>query len=157
MIDAAKVVAGLQQSPYFRGIPASVLHGIAIQVEERRYRAGQTIATRGSPPGGMGVVAQGVVEILRPGSQGEAVVTSRVGPGMWLGPVELLEGGPGQASWVAAERVVVWWLPEPVSRRLLGDVGQAGSALRRGLILALSRQLLAANDFLRRTSSGGGS
>ena len=153
MIDASRVVDELQQSPYFRGIPANVLHSLAIQVEERRYRPGQSIVARGAAPGGMGMVSAGTVEVLRPGSRGEAVVTSRLGAGMWLGVVELLEGGPGQASWVAADRVQLWWLSDKVSRRVLGDLGPVGSALRRALILTLSRQLLAANDFLRTTSA----
>ena len=128
MIDASRVVDELQQSPYFRGIPANVLHSLAIQVEERRYRPGQSIVARGVAPGGMGMVSAGTVE-------------------------ELLEGGPGQASWVAADRVQLWWLSDKVSRRVLGDLGPVGSALRRALILTLSRQLLAANDFLRTTSA----
>ncbi len=156
MMDANRVVLDLQNSPYFRGIPPAVLHGIAVLVERREIKPDKVVVERGKPSKGMCMVASGTMEILRPGQRGEPVVTSRVGPGMWLGAAQVVEGGFSQSTWRSKERTVLWWFDDTVCRRLLGDLGQAGTAFRRALILSMSGQLLAANDFLRKTSDGRG-
>jgi len=153
MMVASDMVRELMKSAYFKGIPSTVLHAIAVWAEDRRWRTGSRLGHRGQPAEGILIVLQGAVEVRRPGLDGVERTTAVAGSGMIVGAVAVVEGGPNLASYVAVDNGRGAWFPLAPARRLLGERGAAGSAFRRALILSLSQQLLGATSFLNRVAS----
>jgi CRP-like cAMP-binding protein len=143
------VVRELERSPYFRGIPETLLHPLAVHAELARVSDGLVFAAHGSPPDGLYVVLSGKVDVLRrtPKSD-ELTKVSELQPGMLVGHVSALRDKPRQASYRAQGTVDLLKFPADAVKRLLDDEGVVGSAFRRALIMALSNHLLAANKKL---------
>ena len=143
------VVRELERSPYFRGIPETLLHPIAVHAELARVGDGIVIAERGSAPDALYVVMSGKVDVLRPTPASDAPTkVSELQPGMLVGHVSALRDSPRQASYRAQGTVDLLKFPRVAVKRLLDDEGVVGSAFRRALIMALSNHLLAANKKL---------
>ena len=150
MIFEIDIVPELQRSSYFRGNPVGVLHGVAVLAEARRWPAGEVLAALGAPPEMIVVLVGGSVEVRRLGPKGQERISAQLTTGMIFGHLGVVADTPIEATWVAGDSGaagIVW--PKAMARRLLDDEGAAGSTFRRALILALSGQLQAANDFLR--------
>lgn len=143
------VVRELEKSPYFRGIPETLLHPIAVHAELARVGDGITIAERGSAPDALYVVMSGKVDVLRPTPASDAPTkVSELQPGMLVGHVSVLRDRPRQAAYRAQGTVDLLKFSRDAVKHLLDDEGVVGSAFRRALIMALSNHLLAANKKL---------
>jgi CRP-like cAMP-binding protein len=143
------VVRELERSPYFKGIPETLLHPIAVHAELARVSDGIVFADHGSAADALYVVISGKVDVLRRTAPSAAPAkVSELQPGMLVGHVSALRGKPRQASYRAQGTVDLLKFPLESVRRLLDDEGVVGSAFRRALIMALSNHLLAANKKL---------
>lgn len=71
--------------------------------------------------------------------------SANFGVGMLVGQLDLLNGAPSAATWVAPVPGAVLVFEAGPFRQLVADEGAAGSAFRRALILSLSEQLRSAN------------
>jgi CRP-like cAMP-binding protein len=144
-----EVVRELEKSPYFRGIPETLLHPIAVHAELARVGDGLVFAERGSAPTALYVVLSGKVDVLRPTPASDVPVkVSELQPGMLVGHVSALRDRPREASYRAQGTVDLLEFSRDAVKRLLDDEGVVGSAFRRALIMALSNHLLAANKKL---------
>ena len=86
----------------FAGLGAPALRELAARATERRYDAGETLFTVGTPAGGLHVVVEGRVRVLQISSGRQRVVHVE-GEGGTLGEIPLFAGGGYPATAVAAE------------------------------------------------------
>ena len=143
------VVRELEKSPYFRGIPETLLHPIAVHAELARVGDGIVIAERGSAPDALYVVMSGKVDVFRPTPASDTPTkVSELQPGMLVGHVSVLRDRPREASYRAQGTVDLLKFSRDAVKHLLDDETVVGSAFRRALIMALSNHLLAANQKL---------
>ena len=118
------VVRELEHSPYFRGIPETLLHPIAVHAELARVGDGIVFAERGSPPDALYVVLSGKVDVLRPTpASDKPVKVSELQPGMLVGHVSALRDRPRQASYRAQGTVDLLQFSRDAVKRLLDDEG----------------------------------
>ena len=82
-----------------RGIPESILDELLEQPTIVSYRRGAFIFLQGAPTDLLFWVSSGLVDILSPGSEGEQICASVLGPGDFFGFVESTDhkGRPAQA------------------------------------------------------------
>lgn len=128
----------LERSPYFKGIPTAVLHGVSMFTEERVFRAGEVLLRQGSPADAAFLVAAGEIGAEGPGGD-------VFGVGSLVGHLDLLNGGAASATWVARAPGAALTFTGDLFQKLLAERGPSGSAFRRALIISLSEQLRAAN------------
>jgi len=137
-------VRALERSPYFKGNPETVLHAISMHVAVRRFGPDERLAARGAIADAMFLVVEGQVAVRRKTPEGEKLV-STLQPGMFIGHVALVEGSPYSASYTAVGSTVTLEFKRGSFQALVQDMGVAGSAFRRALIIAMSNHLGAAN------------
>lgn len=128
----------LERSPFFRGLPRSVLHGLSMFADERTFRAGELLIRQGEPVGAVLLVAAGEVVA---GAEAD-----RHGPGALLGHLDLVSGQPSAATWTAVSAGAALAFSAANFAQLRQDPGATGSAFRRALIISFADQLLAANQ-----------
>jgi CRP/FNR family transcriptional regulator len=96
--------ATLRSIPLFAGLEAEALAAIRRASTIRAWPAGALLWREGQVPGGLVIVLEGRVRILR-SRHGRQYVVHHEGPGGTLGEVPLFDGGRYPATAVAASRV----------------------------------------------------
>jgi CRP/FNR family transcriptional regulator len=95
-------IARLQSIPFFAAFPRAALQVMADRAVERRFVTGETLFHAGDAPGGLMVVLDGRVRVVRQaGGRAQVVHVETVGG--TLGEVPLFDGGGYPATAVAAE------------------------------------------------------
>jgi CRP-like cAMP-binding protein len=96
------MVRELERSPYFRGIPETVLHPLTVHAELMRASDGTIFAAIGSRPDALYLILAGQVDVLRRPPRGEALQkVSELQPGMLVSHVSVLRDKPRTASYRA--------------------------------------------------------
>ena len=148
------MLADLERCPYFVGLPVELVHAIAVHADAERLRPGQIIAARAESAESAWLLAEGEVEVRRPGAGGKDEVKATLRAGMLFGHVELLGGTRRTATWVAGTPVRLVSFSRASFDRLIADPSMVGGAFRRALILAQTNQLIAANRLLTGALAG---
>lgn len=149
------IVRELQKSPYFKGIPETVLHPLSVHADLVRMSDGQVFAPMGGRAEELFLILRGEVEVVRvPSGGGAAQVVSVLKPGMLVGHVALLRDQPRTASYRAKGPVHLLEFSKKAFDILRSDETHVGSAMRRALIMALSNHLYAANRKLSQFLAG---
>ena len=84
-----------------RTFPALTEQQLAVatrQVERRRILPGATIIEEGCPSDALYIITRGQVEVHVQSPDGQEFVVSRLGPGQYVGEIELLRGGSAVAT-----------------------------------------------------------
>jgi CRP-like cAMP-binding protein len=89
------------------GFRAAVLDGCGL----RRFAAGQTIYSRGDPPGGLWGLAAGQIAIEAPSADLGSYIAYFAGPGYWIGAAPTITRDPRHVGIVAARPSVLLHLP----------------------------------------------
>jgi CRP-like cAMP-binding protein len=145
-VNAAAV---LRESHLFRPEPADALGVVAMSLEKKTFRQGDFLLRQGEPGDAVYVIGQGHAELfvsLGPNPDAKILKISRLGPGAAAGVSALLDDLPAAASCVAAEQVDALRIDKARWKRFLRESTAAGSAVRSGMIRALSELLAASNQ-----------
>lgn len=132
-------IRALERSPYFKGLPVQTLHALSMFADERAFRAGESVLTRGTNPDAILVLYTG--ELAAEGANGDVL-----GPGALVGHLDLIAGQPLRVSFVARGPGLALSFGAEGVLRLMEDRGVTGSAFRRAIIMSLSDQLRGANQ-----------
>ena len=97
----APVPPAVEESPLFAGLNAAALKTLRGRAIERRFAADETLFTAGSPAGGLFIVLDGSVRVLRARDGRQHVIHHERRWGT-LGEVPLYDGGGYPATAVAA-------------------------------------------------------
>lgn len=138
-------MAGMDDVPGFRDLDPSERARLARATHQCAAEAGRILFSEGQPADDVWAVKEGVVHIVKFGSEGRGVVLEIIPPGELFGAVAALDRRPYPASAVAAERSVVWRLPATVARELC----ERNPALRLGILEHVTGRLRGAHDRLR--------
>jgi flavin reductase (DIM6/NTAB) family NADH-FMN oxidoreductase RutF len=87
----------LGEPELFSRLPRELLDQLLLRGHEVRFRAGETLMTRGEVSDTLMLVSSGSVRIERPGR------TLTLGSGSLIGEIEVLDPGPGRLATVTAE------------------------------------------------------
>jgi CRP/FNR family transcriptional regulator, cyclic AMP receptor protein len=93
----------LKQIPLFKLLDNDEMHALALQLDEKRYLAGQMIFYAGEEGGAMYIVQKGRVEIFLLNTDNERVTLGYVEDGDLFGEFSLLDNEPRSASALAVE------------------------------------------------------
>jgi CRP-like cAMP-binding protein len=86
--------AALRSNAWFSAIPANVRADILERRQMRSLRPDERCCSRGDPQDGMYAVVDGVLRVSRISEDGEETVLDFYPPGVWVGEVASLDGGP---------------------------------------------------------------
>ena len=112
----------LQAVPFFAAFPRPALKVLADRAIERRFATAETIFRAGESSGGLLVVLEGKVRVVRrAGGRAQVVHVERVGG--TLGEVPLFAGGGYPATAIAAEPTVCAQIDRPALMAAVRSVG----------------------------------
>jgi CRP/FNR family transcriptional regulator, nitrogen oxide reductase regulator len=129
----------------FRTLRQADRDRIASATREQRATAGKTLFVEGQAADSLWAVKDGLVHIIKHGSEGRDIVLEVIPPGELFGAVVALEDRPYPASAVAAEDSVVWRMPAALARELC----QKHPALRAAILDQVASRLRGAHERLR--------
>src|SRR5690606_37985137 len=142
----AEVRASLADSAPFSQLDPGDLDHLAARLELAYFQHGETIlAPEPEPPAACFIVRQGVVEAIRPGAEGEPMVTESLA-GEAFPVAALAAGRPIESTFRAAGDVFCWRLArgdfDELGRR--SPVWREYTTRRLGALLDLSRERMQA-------------
>jgi len=114
------------------------------------YRAqpGETIIREGDPGDFMLLIIDGGIDITKRAMRGEQRLMTRVGPGMTLGEMSMIDGEPRFATCVATEPVVIAVMQRESLARIIVEQPLLGAKILMELVLMLSQRLRATSGRL---------
>lgn len=118
----------LAKIPYFAGLDAATLAGLARAVRRRRYAAGEQILIEGAPCEGLGFVIEGQVRLMRASPEGREHVSGVLGPGATFNDVSVFDEGPNSDSAVAVGSTMVGVVPRGAMTELIDKHPQVAKA-----------------------------
>lgn len=136
---------GIEGLHGFRTLRAADRNAIAAATREQRFAKGMVVFTEGQPADSLWAVKEGLIHILKSGSEGREIVLEVIAPGELFGAVVALEKRAYPASAVAAEASVVWRLPAALARELC----QKYPTLRATVLEQVTSRLRSAHERLR--------
>ena len=142
------LLAFLQTSPVFAGLPGPELQALAAEAREQSCRAREFIFHEGEPAVWFCLVRTGRVRIVRHSRLGKDVVLELLGPGEIFGGVAVIERRPFPASAQATEPSVVVKIPADV---VVGLAERHPSVVRE-MALLIARRLRTAHDSVKSLS-----
>ncbi|MCJ7701676.1 MAG: Crp/Fnr family transcriptional regulator [Anaerolineales bacterium] len=104
---------------YFAGLDENTMDAITRTALRRTYDPNQVILIEGEPSTGLYVVETGWLKVTKISTEGREQVLQTLGPGDTFNAVSVFTGTPNQASVVALEQAVLWWVPRDEILRLL--------------------------------------
>lgn len=124
----------LRASNLFAGVAPELLAEVARAGARRRYLRGEHIFRAGEPATFVGIVARGLVKLVRPVSEGAPCIVALWGPRQTIGNLAVIgrEAYPGNAIVISDEAEIV---------TLDGDALLATAERRPALAWALARSL----------------
>ena len=138
-------MAGMESLRGFRILGAAEREMIAAATRERFVAAGKVLFSEGEPAEALWAVKEGLVHIIKFGSEGREIVLEVVPPGELFGAVAALQFRSYPASAMAVEPSYVWSLPASLAREL----GQKYPTLRSAILDQVAGRLREAHDRLR--------
>ena len=97
------IIAALARSSLFQAVPRVDLIDMAGRMKPRSYRRGEVIFRRDDPAGALHVIQSGNVKISLDNDEGKETVLALLGPGVCIGEIAALDGGPRSATVTAVE------------------------------------------------------
>jgi len=94
----------------FTNLPPEVESKLREQLNVRTFSAGEAIFLQGDPPNAIYLVASGRIKVVRVTPEGYESVLCVRGPGDYLCPVPLLDGGEHLGSALAMTSVTIFWV-----------------------------------------------
>ena len=129
----------------FRALRAEDRERIAAATREQRVAAGSTIFVEGEPADSLWAVKEGLIRIVKHGSDGREIVLEVFPRGELFGAVVALEERPYPASAIAVEDSVVWRMPASLARELC----HKHPSLRAAILDQVTSRLRGAHERLR--------
>jgi CRP-like cAMP-binding protein len=99
--DTAERIKLLSTSDLMRHLPADQIEAILDCIRDRTLKSGDILFKTGDPGDALYIVARGKIEVLKDGTNSEAIAI--LGPGSAFGEMALLSGGPRTATIRAVE------------------------------------------------------
>jgi len=139
----------LRKASLFEGLEEEDLRGLAAQLTERRFRAGQMVFHYGEEATAMFIVADGEVNIHLPGEQSRRISLKDLARGEYFGELSLFDHQPRSASALATTDVV---LLELTAETLSGYLAQRpGAALP--ILRTMTQRLRETNTLLSKRAA----
>jgi CRP/FNR family transcriptional regulator len=104
--------------PYLQEVSAGALADLATVATRQAFAQGQMIFLEGEPTGGLYLIEQGTVKIVRFAADGREHILHLVHPGDTFNDVSALDGGPNPACAVAFNDVTLWRVARPDLRQV---------------------------------------
>ncbi len=144
MIDVQRV----SQVPAFVGLDERGLLAVAAVMHERSYPDGAVILEQGLRMGGVFVLLEGLVRVMRLLPDGATVDLVTLGPGALFGVLAALDGGPRAASCVAKGECLVAVMPRLEFMALMEGRTPVAMRFQIGVLRDLYKDLRATNGRL---------
>jgi aspartate ammonia-lyase len=145
LVDRAAAQSVLGQVPQVAELEAADRAYLAALAEPRGYRFGEWLFHEGTRRRWFGVVAQGMVELVR-GPEGHARHVAVVGPGGHMGEGLFLDDLPHTVSAIALASTTVVQVPAAQIERLRAERPALFSRLAHGFARAVGDRLRARAD-----------
>jgi CRP-like cAMP-binding protein len=120
-----EIITALQQSEMFRDVPTKKLHRIRDVGQELSFASGSELAVEGKEAGRFFLILSGTAEVTLNGKK-----LGTLEPGMSVGEISLLDGGPRSASVTAVTEVRAFSLAAWHFRPLLAEEGIMQAAIQ---------------------------
>jgi len=127
----------LSSVSYFSGLSADDLRLVEQAAVRRVFQPKQRVVMEGDPGGGLYIVESGWLKVIKQSAGGREQVLHFLGPNQVFNAVEVFTEMPTQASVVALEESVVWWIERGTMQNLVGTRPD----LARGVIRDLAGRL----------------
>jgi CRP-like cAMP-binding protein len=136
-LDSATALA---RTPLFAHLGRLDRARLAGELEEHRFKSGETIVREGDPPDGFYVIKSGRVVVLSgpPGAGGNGQPITTLGAGEGFGEMALLTDSRRSASVVADSEVTVWRLSRSRFQALLDQERGIARSIERSLSARLA-------------------
>jgi CRP-like cAMP-binding protein len=134
----------LQRSPLFRVLAPERLEQVAQFLRPATHRRGDVIFSQGDDGEALYLVESGAVKISAQSVDGREAIIGEVRSGETFGELVLVDAASRSASATAVEDTVTLRLP----REAFHDLLESDAAFRRGVFLALARELRRATSYL---------
>jgi CRP-like cAMP-binding protein len=105
--------------PLFQGLEKRQLANLANAFKQRRYGAGQKVATEGETGAGFFVIAEGTASVSVEGTQ-----RGTLGPGDYFGEIALIDAGERSATIMAETDMVCYGLTQWEFRPIVESDGR---------------------------------
>ncbi len=126
----------LHQVEYFKHLSAKELIDIVSSGSVKRAIAGEYLFHENDACGGMYVLVQGQVNLLKNGPDGQETILNTINPVTMFNEVPVLDGGPNPASAVTTRDALLWRITCDKFRTLLARYPQVSI----GLLSVLARR-----------------
>ncbi len=133
----SSLAALLGRLPYFGGLDAATLAGLAADARERHCPAGSLVLAEGDPCQGLSFVVRGRVKAFKLSEDGREQVLRILGPGRSFNDVPVFDGGPNPAGVAALDDSVVGLLPAERVHALLRERPEVATAVIRMIAVRL--------------------
>jgi CRP-like cAMP-binding protein len=127
--DAAERIKLLSTCDLMRHLPADQIEPILYCIRDRALKSGDILFRAGDPGDALYIVARGKVEVLKDGTDSEAIAV--LGPGSAFGEMALLSGGPRTATIRAIDDAQLLEIAKEDFERLLANDRQLADAVAR--------------------------
>jgi len=120
-----------------------------------RAQSGETIIREGDSGDYMLLIIDGSIDITKRAMRGEQRLMNRVGPGMTLGEMSMIDGEPRFATCVAVEQTTFAVLTRDSMAEIILDQPSLGAKILVKLVTMLSMRLRQTSEELLKYMEGG--
>jgi len=133
METISSLIDRLKSVKHFSSFTPSQLKTIVTAGTLKKFVAGQTVFSEGSPCAGMFVLLRGRIHLCKLGPQGQMIILSVIEPVIMINEVAVLDGGPNPTTAIAAEDCLTWQIGYQAFQDLLEEMPQVGLSLLKVL------------------------
>ncbi len=109
----------LSKVSYFSHLPQEDILAIQKNARKRNFHAEQIIMLEGENNGGLYIVESGWLKVSKMSMSGREQVLNFLGPGDVFNAIAVFSDHPNQASVIALEDSIVWWIDQATIDELI--------------------------------------
>lgn len=135
----------------FSGLSAGDLHLVEQAAVRRVFQPKQTVVLEGDPGGGLYIIESGWLKVVKLSTGGREQILHFLGPDQVFNAVEVFTEMPAQASVIALEESVVWWIERQTIQELIDTLPGLARCIIRDLAGRLQHLVGLVEDLSLRT------
>ena len=154
---AEQILGLVGRAPFFAEFERNDIDQLAAYMAIYNAQPGQAIIREGDDGDFMLLIVSGAVDIFKTNAQGERQLMTRVGPGMTLGEMSMIDGEPRFATCIAADSTVFSVLTRDAMANIILENPSLGAKILIKLVTMLSQRLRQTSARLLQTMERPGS
>jgi CRP-like cAMP-binding protein len=138
---AERIAELVGRSPFFAEFERDDIEVLADYMQVYNAQPGQALIREGDEGDFMLLLISGAVDIYKNNAQGERQLMTRVGPGMTLGEMSMIDGEPRFATCIATDQTIFAVLTRDAMANIILERPSLGAKILIKLVTLLSQRL----------------